>query len=90
MINTVHLSEEAALAPREVIENYRRAYKSVNGREPHVRYAGNYWYFVNNEAVHHAMLVDEIARLRDLMQKQTLLSADKSIIHRLISRLRNL
>jgi hypothetical protein len=82
--------EESALPPREVIENYRRAFKSVNGKEPHVRYAGNYWFFVNNEAVHQAMLVREIARLRDLAQKQTLLSADRSVIHRLIARLRGI
>ncbi len=82
--------EETALPPRHVVENYRHAYKSVNGREPSVRYAGNYWYFVNNEAVHHNVLVQEIARLREMAQKQTLLKADKSVIHRLISRLRNL
>jgi hypothetical protein len=82
--------EEAALPPRHVIENYRRAYRTVNGREPSVRYAGNYWYFVNNEAVHHGVLVQEIARLRDMAQKQTLLKADKSVITRLIARLRNL
>ena len=85
-----HVREETALSPRHVVENYRRAYKSVNGREPSVHYAGNYWYFVNNEAVHHGVLVEEIARLREVAQKQTLLNADKGVIHRLIARLRSL
>ncbi|MCL4248580.1 MAG: hypothetical protein KJ065_10585 [Anaerolineae bacterium] len=89
MIHNVVL-EETALPPRQVIEHYRRAYKMVNGREPGVRYAGNYWYFVNNEAVHHSVLIREIARLRDLAQKQTLMSADKGIINRLIAKLRSL
>jgi hypothetical protein len=84
------LLEEAALPPRLAMEHFRRAHKVVHGREPAVRYAGNYWYFVNNEAVHHGVLVQEIARLRDLAQKQTLLTADKSVIHRLIARLRGM
>lgn len=82
--------EETALPPRHAMEYYRRAYKGVHGREPAVRYAGNYWYFVNNEAVHHGVLIQEIARLRDLSQKQTLLTADKNVIHRIIARLRGL
>ncbi|MBE0689123.1 MAG: hypothetical protein IH587_03260 [Anaerolineae bacterium] len=89
MIHNVVL-EETALPPRHVIEHYRRAYKMVNGREPAVRYAGNYWYFVNNEAVHHGVLIREISRLRDLAQKQTLMSADKGIINRIIAKLRGL
>ena len=90
MIQHIALEEDVALAPRHVVEHYRRAYKSVHGREPAVRYAGSYWDFVNNEAVHHAMLIEEIARLRDLAQKQTLINADKGVIHRIIARLRGL
>jgi hypothetical protein len=85
-----HVREETAVPPRHVVENYRHAYKTVNGRDPSIRYLGNHWYFVNNEAVHHGVLVQEIARLREMAQKQTLLKADNSIIHRLIARLRNL
>jgi hypothetical protein len=82
--------DDASMPPRYVVDAYRRAFKSAYGKEPAARYAGNYWYFINNEAVHHATLIQEIARLRDMSQKQTLLNADKSVIHKLISRLRGL
>jgi hypothetical protein len=84
------LLQESAVSPHHVIDAYRRAHYTVHGREVHVRYAGNSWYFVNNEAVHHKMLLQEITRLREVEQRQTLLNADKSIIHRLIARLRGL
>jgi hypothetical protein len=82
--------DDPTLPPRYVVDNYRRAYRSVHGREPAVRYMGNHWYFVNGETVHRLTLIDEIARLRDLSQKTHLGRADKSIIQRLINRLRSL
>ncbi len=82
--------DDPTLPPRYVVENYRRAYSVVNGRDPFVRYMGNHWYHVNGETVHRSTLIDEIARLRTLSQRQLIGKADASIIKRLIARLRSL
>jgi hypothetical protein len=85
------VADDPTLPPRYVVENYRRAYTVINGREPFVRYMGNHWYNVNGETVHRSTLMEEIARLRNLSQRQTIVSkTDKSVIHRLIARLRSL
>ena len=84
------VADDPTLPPRYVVENYRRAYNMINGREPTVRYMGNHWYNVNGETVHRSTLMEEIARLRNMSQRQTLVRTDKSVIQRLISRLRNL
>lgn len=83
--------DDPTLPPRYVVENFRRAYLVLNGREPAVRYMGNHWYFVNGETVHRATLMEEIARLRNMSQRQNLNRMhDKSVIQRLINRLRAL
>jgi hypothetical protein len=85
------VADDPTLPPRYVVENYRRAYTVINGREPFVRYMGNHWYNVNGETVHRSTLMEEIARLRNLSQRQTIVAnTDKSVIHRLIARLRSL
>lgn len=84
------VSDDPTLPPRYVVDIYRRAYQSAHGREPAVRYMGNHWYSVNGETVHRITLMEEIARLRDLSQKEQIIRADKGLIHRLISRLRNI
>jgi hypothetical protein len=84
------VSDDPTLPPRHLVENYRRAYETLNKREPVIRYMGNHWYFVNGETVHRVTLIEEIARLRTLTQRQSLLQGDKGLIHRLIDRLRNL
>ena len=85
------VADDPTLPPRYVCENYRRAYKGVNGREPTVRYMGNHWYNVNGEIVYRSTLMEEISRLRKLAQRQNVRAlADKSVIQRLIARLRSL
>lgn len=90
------IADDPTLPPRYVIEHYRKAYLSVNGREPLARYMGNHWFKINGETVHRSTLMEEIARLRTLAQAramaqaQSLQSSNKSIIQRLISRLKNL
>jgi hypothetical protein len=81
---------DPTLPPRYVVDTYRRAYETVHGRQPAVRYMGNHWYSVNGETVHRITLMEEIDRLSHLSQKQRIVSADKTIIQRLIARLRNL
>lgn len=85
------VADDPTLPPRYVCENYRRAYKSLNGREPTVRYMGNHWYNVNGEIVYRSTLMEEIERLCKMAQRQHVRKiADKGVIQRLISRLRSL
>lgn len=82
--------EDHATPPRYVVENYRIAYVSANGREPAVRYMGNHWYYVNGETVHRLTLMEEISRLRAMPPKQPFRRTDRNIVQRLINRLRAL
>ncbi len=83
------IADDPTLPPRYVCENYRRAYNVVNGREPAVRYMGNHWYNVNGEIVYRSTLMEEISRLRNMAQRQRV-PQDRSVIQRLIARLRSL
>lgn len=83
-------ADDSSLPPRYVVENYRRAYLAVNGREPRVRYMGNHWYSVNGETVHRSTLMEEIERLCSLARARSVESANKGVIHKLIARLKNL
>lgn len=83
------IADDPTLPPRYVCENYRRAYNVVNGREPAVRYMGNHWYNVNGEIVYRSTLMEEIARLRNMAQRQRV-PQDRNVIQRLIARLRSL
>jgi hypothetical protein len=82
--------EDASIPPRYVVENYRIAYTSAHGREPAVRYMGNHWYYVNGETVHRLTLMDEIERLRAMPPKRQFKHTDRSLVQRLIDRLRAL
>ncbi len=81
-------SEAVTISPNEIIEHYQRAYKQVNGQEPQVIHMFAEWYQVNGEMVHRLTLFGEISRLRSLAQQQRLAKTDKSIVQRLIAKLR--
>jgi hypothetical protein len=80
-------NNDVTLAPKHIIENYRRAYKQVHGKDPHITHVFAEWYQVNGETVHRVTLFGEITRLRGLAQRQRF-PADKSIVQRLIAKLR--
>ncbi|MDX2160890.1 MAG: hypothetical protein SF162_06150 [bacterium] len=82
--------EDPSLPPRYIVEHFRKAYHGLHRREPMVRYMGNHWFYVNGETVHRATLIEEIARLRELAQRQTLIKKDQSVIQKLISKLRSM
>jgi hypothetical protein len=82
--------DDVHLPPRYVVENYRKAYLVLNGCEPSVRYMGNQWYSVNGETVHRSTIMEEIQRLRSLAQTRSLQTANKSVIQKLIARLKAL
>jgi hypothetical protein len=77
------------LPPRYIIEDYRRAYRSANGHNPDIHYMGFHWFDVNGETVHRVTVIAEIARLRSLPpRRRSANPADRSIIQRLIDRLK--
>lgn len=91
MVTLMHNeAESATLTPKDIIENYQRAYRHIHGQEPHVSHLFAEWYQVNGETVHRVSLFGEISRLRGLAQQQRLQKADKGVLQRLITRLRGL
>jgi hypothetical protein len=80
--------DDPSIPPRYIVEGYRQAYRRIHDREPQCRYIGNHWYNVNGETVHRATLMDEIARLRGLARRPYVINADKSVVQRLIAKLR--
>jgi hypothetical protein len=83
-------SDTTTLTPRQIVESFFRAYKLVHNREAHVTHISGDWYRVNGEIVHRITLLGEISRLHHLAQRQRLINADRSVVQRLIARLRGL
>lgn len=84
------IADDPTIPPREIIASFKFAYQKVNNCDPIIVYRGNHWYIVNGEAVHRAMVLREIARLRSMAQRQTLRNTDRSILTRLIAKLRGM
>jgi len=76
------------IKPEHIIMGYTRFYHTVYGRKPSVRHMGGNWYQVNGELVFHRAMILEIEHLRLLARKKR--QPEKSLIHRLINRLRKL
>ena len=83
-------SEDLTLSPQIMVDSYQRAYKQVYGRTLQVRHQFGEWYYINGETVHRLTLLQEIARLRGIAQKQRLQNTDRSLVQRLITRLRGI
>lgn len=81
---------DVTLTPHHIVEGYWHVYKLVYGQHPKVRYVGNQWYEVNNELVHRTDLMTETARLHILAREKQRQRTDKSMVSRLIARLRGL
>ena len=87
--------DATTLTPRSIVDAFQRAYRQVYGRDAQVVHMFAEWYQVNGETVHRVTLFGEISRLRGLAQYQQQqrqqkekATADKSVIQRLIARLR--
>lgn len=78
------------LTPQQIIDSYQRAYRHVHGQEPQVNHLFAEWYQVNGETVHRITLFGEITRLRGLAQHHRVTSTDKTLVQRLIARLRRI
>lgn len=70
------------------VENYRDAFQRVYEQEPRIYYMGNQWYQVNGKPLHHTVLVVEIDRLNDLANMRHAQAHKRSMISRIIKRLR--
>ena len=90
MTMTLTAVHDPTLPPRYIVESYQRAFRSAHGRDPQVRYMGNHWYHVNGETVHRLTLIEEIGRLEQMERISQPPRMDKSIIQRLIARIRSL
>lgn len=82
--------KDATVKPQQVMDAYCRAFKMVHHREAHITHLFDDWYQVNGETVHRLTLFREITRLRELAQKHKINTADRSVVQRLIARLRSL
>ncbi|MEZ4671917.1 MAG: hypothetical protein R3E39_28770 [Anaerolineae bacterium] len=85
--------DATTLTPHSIIDAFQRAYRQVYGRDAQVVHMFAEWYQVNGETVHRVTLFGEISRLRGLaqyqrQQHQERAVNDKSVIQRLIARLR--
>ena len=81
----------ATLTPRHIVDAFQRAYRQMYGREAQVVHMFAEWYTVNGETVHRMTLFSEISRLSELARVQAAQrkpAPDRSMVQRLIARLR--
>lgn len=83
-------SDDQTLTPYHITTSYRSVFRQLHGCDPHIRHMGGQWYDVNGEMVHRLALMTEISRLSDIVRRQRRTNTDKSMIQRLIGRLRGL
>jgi hypothetical protein len=81
---------EATLSPEMIIQSFQHAYKQVHGRTPHVIHQFGEWYQVNGEIVPRSTLLAEAVRLGSFAHKKRLQATDKSLVNRLIAKLRGI
>lgn len=83
---------DQTLTPHDIAEGYQRSYHALHGRKPKVEHLSGYWYRVNGEIVHRSTLTSEILRMkqigRDQKQTRRRPNVERSIVHRLIAKLR--
>ena len=78
----------AVVSPKEVLKRYQHAFYNLHGKTCRSRHLHGEWYQINGEIVHRTTLEAEIDHLHTLLrQKQR---PQKSVVQRLIDRLRNL
>ena len=80
------------VSPQSLIKNYEQVFRMAYGRDPRARHIGGQWYYVNGETVHRVALMAETSRLRHLAEARNPFNVvpTKSLINRLITRLRSL
>lgn len=83
---------DPTLTPQSIVESYGRAYQKVYGRVPRVRHVSGQWYCVGDETVHRLTLLTEIQRLSEEAKQLNpfVHTPNRSVINRLIARLRSL
>ncbi len=94
--------DSRTLTPQFIVDSFQNAYRQVYGRDAQVVHMFAEWYTVNGETVHRMTLFSETSRLRELAKQQQAAQqvqqaqqqsqrkplADRSMVQRLIARLR--
>ncbi|MBI1281967.1 MAG: hypothetical protein GC179_27830 [Anaerolineaceae bacterium] len=89
--------DSTTLTPQYIVDSFQSAYRQVYGRDAQVVHMFAEWYTVNGETVHRMTLFSETSRLRELVRVQQSQqtqrpqprpAADRSMVQRLIARLR--
>ena len=93
--------DSTTLTPKHIVDSFQSAYRQVYGRDAQVVHMFAEWYTVNGETVHRMTLFSETARLHELARVQQIQqsgqaiqppprksNADRSMVQRLIARLR--
>ena len=83
-------SDAITLTPKQIVEHFQLAYRQAYGHEAQVSHMFAEWYQVNGEAVHRSTLFSEIGRLRTINQHRAPSRPDRTVLQRLISRLRGI
>lgn len=83
-------SDAVTLTPKEIVEQFQRVYRQAYGHEPQVNHMFAEWYQINGETVHRMTMFSEIGRLRTIAQQRVPQRADRTLVQRLIARLRGI
>ncbi|NJO83548.1 MAG: hypothetical protein HC828_12505 [Blastochloris sp.] len=84
------LLDDVPLHPDALMYEFCRAYERVYGCPVHMRYRGSGWFVIDNEYVHYRLVRAEVNRLRLLVRKQDFAREKRSILTRLIQKVRGL
>lgn len=87
---TLDGSDAITLTPKEIVEQFQRVYRQAYGNDPQVTHMFAEWYQINGETVHRVTMFSEIGRLRTIAQQRVPLRNDRTLVQRLIARLRGI
>jgi hypothetical protein len=83
------MSDDQTLTSHVIEQAFIAAFMNLYQQTPQVRHVGGQWYYVNGETVHRFALMEQTALLESMYnERQAQERSRKSIVHRLISRLR--
>lgn len=82
--------EEAPPTPEDIAQEYVHLYKMVHGQTPTIRCVSKQWFYIDGQTVHYRVVTDEIRDLRQHARHLHKQRTDKSLVKRLINRLRRM
>lgn len=82
--------KSAALSDHAILDEYCQVYEDACGTEAEAYYLGYGWFLINDQMYHSLVLMDEIKRLRQMIERRFQIERQKLRLLRLIRRLRRL